>query len=400
MTAQVPPDDIEPAQIEIGQTEIGQIEIGQPGPFDPRPFDVVVIGGGIIGLAHAFHAATAGARVAVVERDVRAVGASIRNFGHICISVQSGALFEYASAGRADWLSLANKAGFWAAECGTVVLAQEADELAVLEDLAAGGERDVTLLSAAETRSRVPVACDLVGGALLPLDLRVDPLQAAAAIAHWLAEQGVTFFWSTSALSVEPNLVHTSRGTIRTERTIVAVGHDVDRLYPRIASEHGIRRCTLHMLQLRAANGIRVDPAVLTGYSMLRYSGFATSPALEAVRSRLRAADPDAIAADLNLMFTQRPNGDLVLGDTHEYAAVADPFCDESLDDLLLGYARRLLGDQFGVSKRWQGVYASAKEPYLLAAPSPQVRVVSVTTGVGMTISFGLAKQVIDDLFA
>ncbi|MGZ6013763.1 MAG: FAD-dependent oxidoreductase, partial [Caulobacteraceae bacterium] len=41
-------------------------------------FDLAVIGGGVIGLAHAYWAARAGLRVAVVEKDPRANGASIR----------------------------------------------------------------------------------------------------------------------------------------------------------------------------------------------------------------------------------------------------------------------------------------------------------------------------------
>ncbi|MEI9965413.1 MAG: FAD-dependent oxidoreductase [Caulobacteraceae bacterium] len=41
------------------------------------PFDLVVIGAGVIGLAHAYMAAKAGKRVAVIERDVRANGASV-----------------------------------------------------------------------------------------------------------------------------------------------------------------------------------------------------------------------------------------------------------------------------------------------------------------------------------
>lgn len=53
-----------------------------------RLFDLAVVGGGIIGLAHAYMAAKAGKRVAVIEKDVRANGASIRNFGFITVTGQ------------------------------------------------------------------------------------------------------------------------------------------------------------------------------------------------------------------------------------------------------------------------------------------------------------------------
>lgn len=361
--------------------------------------DVLVVGAGVVGLAHAVHATAQGLSVAVVDRDARAVGASIRNFGHICITAQVAKTLDFALAGRADWLRVAKESGFWARDAGSVVIAQAADEVAVLEDFAAERGCDVIMLSAAEVHQRVPLSCEVVGGAWLPLDLRVDPRAAMPAIAEWLAGQGVRFHWSTTVLGVEGNQVRTSRGTIRAERVIVAVGHDVDYLYPAVARAHGISRCSLHMLQLANPSPAVIDPAVMTGYSLLRYPGFAVSPSLNAVRARLTAEDREGMDAELNLMFTQRPDGDIVFGDTHEYAAAVEPFQDESRDDLLLSHARRLFGTaELTVRRRWQGVYAFADEPFLIASPADHVRVVSVTSGVGMTVSFGLARHVIDGL--
>jgi len=51
------------------------------------------------------------------------------------------------------------------------------------------------------------------------------------------------------------------------------------------------------------------------------------------------------------------------------------------------------------VRERWQGVYARAPHEFLKAAPADGIRVVSVTTGIGMTCGLGLAESVIDDLW-
>jgi FAD dependent oxidoreductase TIGR03364 len=181
----------------------------------------------------------------------------------------------------------------------------------------------------------------------------------------------------------------------------VCVGHDVDRLFPGLAARAGVERCALHMLVVAAPGGRRYPAAVLTGTSLLRYPGFAAQPTAAAVRARIARDAPALLAADVNLMFTQRPGGDLLVGDTHHRGGTVDPFRDEAVDDLLLAEAGRLLGTgRPAVRQRWRGVYASAPAEFLVATPAPGVRVVSVTSGIGMTCAFGLAVEVLDDLLA
>lgn len=359
--------------------------------------DLVVVGAGILGLAHAYHALSKGLRVVVVERDARAAGASIRNFGHCCITVQDGAALHYARRGRQHWLDAATAAGFWAREAGTLVVARQEDEWAVLKDLrAARGPDAVHLLDPVAVQRLAPVR-GTIGGALLPGDLRVDPRAAVPAIAHWLDRQGVTFLWSTAAHAVDHGVVTTSRGPIGADRVVVAVNHDVDRLFPGLGAP--IKRCSLHMLQIRPHRDVSIRPAVLTGHSMLRYAGFGVSDSLRQVRARIARDEPDAAAAGLNLMLTQRPDGDLVIGDTHTYDDVPDVFARESWDALIVNKIRDLLDiGEFDVRYRWQGIYASAADPFLVAELSPGVHVVSVTSGIGMTTSFGLAADVVDQL--
>lgn len=342
--------------------------------------DLVVVGAGVVGLAHAWHAVQRGLSVTVVERDEHAVGASVRNFGHGCFTAQDGVAFEYAMTARAEWLKLAREAGFWLRESGTIVVARHDDERAVLEEFASVREIELT-----------------AEGAFLPLDIRVNPREAVHAIAVLLAERGVTFQWSTNVLTVEPGLVRTARGEIRCRASVVAVGHDVDRFFPDLAEQHGVQRCQLRML--RVAHGGVIDPAVLTGFSMLRYDAFARCPGIEKVRSRLTHDHPELVEAGLNLMFTQLPDGSLTIGDTHHHSRTVDPYHPERLDDLVLTETARLLGaPTLHVLERWRGIYASAPEPFLAATPAPQVRVVSVTSGIGMTTALGLAPAVLDDL--
>lgn len=370
-----------------------------------EPADLVVVGAGIVGLAHAIEALGRGLRVVVLERDERAVGASIRNFGHICTTPQDGVALEYARAARERWLAVGGKAQFPVRQDGTLVVARTPAELAVLEEFrSARGSEEVRLLTADGVRRHLSLAGDEVrGGALLPLDLRVDPPEAVAAIASWLADEGVDLRWGTHVGAITPGdagvVVHTGRGPVRARRVVHASGHDVDRLFPEVAAAAGVRRCLLRMLEVAPPGGVEIAPAVLTGTSMLRYGGFAATPSAGRVRAEIAAATPELLDVAMNLMLTQRPDGSIVLGDTHHYDRTHLPFEDEEVSALVLREGERLLGRPLTVRRRWRGLYADAPSTdFLVAEPHRGVRVVSVTSGIGMTTALGLAPTVLDDL--
>ncbi len=366
----------------------------------PGHSDLLVVGAGIVGLAHAVEAAARGCTVTVLDRDDRAVGASIRNFGHITLTAQTGRALAYGLAGRGRWIDLAAKAGFWLRESGSVVVARAEDELAVLAEFAeTRGAEQVQLLDRAAVADRLPLLDPAtIGGAGLPLDLRVDPRQAVPAITDWLAGAGVRFHWGVNVLQAAAGEVVSTAGRFTADRVIIAVGHDVDRLAPEAAAAVDLQRCLLQMLEVTPDRPATVEPAVLSGLSLLRYSGFAACPSAPAVRSRIVGQDPELLRLAVNLMYTQRPDGALVIGDTHTYGRTHDPFDDEATAELIIRESARLLGtDRLRVRRRWRGVYASSdRTDFLITDLDPATRVVSVTSGIGMTTAFGLAVDVLD----
>jgi D-hydroxyproline dehydrogenase subunit beta len=353
-------------------------------------YDLAVVGAGIVGLAHAHAARMRGLRVVVIERSTAITGSSIRNFGHIGTGMHVGRAREYAERSRGIWLDLAEKSGFWLKQSGSVVVARAADELAVLEESGVGD-----LLSADEIESSVPVV-GAIGGMRSALDLQVDPREAAPAIAAHLHASGVEFRWRTSALGVESGTVHTGRGEIHADCVVVATNFDIDQLYPDLAEHHGVVRCALDML---LADGMGLGLPLLTGSSMLRYSAFASAPSAAAVRARFESEHPELLELDVNQMYTERPDGTLVVGDTHVRGTAVAPFQNEASFSVLERITRELFGRRLRVRERWQGVYASAPEEFLFESPAPGVRVVAVTTGIGMTTGLGLGDAVVADLF-
>lgn len=374
--------------------------------------DLIVIGAGIVGLAHAAEAARRGLSVTLLERDHRAVGASVRNFGHVCATAQSGRALDYALTSRERWIELGAEAGIDVRQVGTLVLARHEDEARVLREFAqTRGPAQVRLLDADEARELTAQPLPgVIAAAHLPLDLRVDPREAVPALAAHLSAQGVDVRFNTHVTDITPGAdgaagapvtVRTNRGTFTAARVVHAVGHDVDRLFPELAAEVDLKRCRLQMLEVAPPVEGELGPAFLTGLSMLRYGGLAATPAAHDVRERIQHSAPELLDVQMNFMLTQRPEGSLVLGDTHVDEDSTSPFDDEILAQLLLREGAELFGQELQVRRRWRGVYAhSATTDFLVAAPHPAVRVVSVTSGIGMTTSFGLAPEVLDSLLA
>jgi glycine/D-amino acid oxidase-like deaminating enzyme len=163
-----------------------------------------------------------------------------------------------------------------------------------------------------------------------------------------------------------------------------------------MAERHGVVRCALDML---LADGVGLGLPLMTGSSMLRYSAYASTPSAAALRARFERDHPELLQRDVNQMYTERPDGTLIVGDTHVRDTAVSPFQEEESFAMLERITGELFGRPVRVRERWQGVYASAPEDFLVEAPADGVRVVAVTTGIGMTTGLGLGDAVIDELF-
>src|SRR5258708_4743859 len=122
--------------------------------------EVAVVGGGIIGLAHAWLAARRGWSVVLFERHEFAQGASIRNFGMIWpIGQPAGERLQLALRSRAIWSDVVEETGIQVASTGSVHLAYRDDEAAVIHEFAEAGPRHgyrCRLMNAEQVRAATP----------------------------------------------------------------------------------------------------------------------------------------------------------------------------------------------------------------------------------------------------
>jgi FAD dependent oxidoreductase TIGR03364 len=363
-------------------------------------FDLLVVGAGILGLAHALIAARAGLRVGVVERDAQANGASIRNFGFITVTGQGAPeTWRRARRARAIWAEICDTAGIPVLHRGLLMAARRPQALAVLEEFAAGpmGEGCRVL-----PRAALPAPLRQDGAVLAalhsPHELRVESRTAIPRLAAWLADaHGVTFLPRRAALHAGNGRVETSHGTLHAERVVICPGTDLATLFPDAFARRGSTLCKLHMLRL-ADPGWRLPAAVMSDLGLHRYRGYAGCTALPSLRACLQAEQPAHLEHGVHLIVVQSADGTLVVGDSHHYGATPDPFQPDAVDRLILDEFAAVLGAPPAVVERWTGTYPSGPEDAFFEAVAPGVRLVSVTSGTGASTAFGLAEDVLRDL--
>lgn len=367
-------------------------------------YDVAIVGAGIVGLSHALAALKRGKSVVVIDRDARAVGASIRNFGFITITGQRrGATWKRARRSRDVWVSLAEEAGIPIEHRGLLVVGRRAESEAVLDAfIKTEMGVDCELLSAAQSRARHPTigGVDLSCALWSPHEVRVESRRAIPTIAAYLTEKGVTFLWQTAVRSISAPKVETSRGLVEAEVIIACPGDDLSTLFPERIAAYGVTRCKLHMMRL-ATPGFRLPGAIMSDLSLVRYRGYADLPESKALRRRLETEQAAHLDNGVHLIVVQSGDGSLVVGDSHHYDATPDPFAPEDVDELVRDEFVHALGlPAPAVMERWTGTYASAPEDMFRDTPEPGVRLVMVTSGTGASTAFAIAEETLADLFS
>jgi len=241
---------------------------GLPGDHQVlKTFDLAVVGGGIVGLANAYAAAKAGKRVAVIERDARANGASIRNFGFITVSGQErGDSWRLARRTRDIWAEIAPMAGIAIEHRGLMLTARSPEALAVIEaflDTEMGEGCRLMSPDGFRTQAHGWGGPDLQGALFSPHELRVESRTAIPRLTAWLEESlGVVFFNETVVFAATPPRLQTSRGVIEAGAVVVCPGDDFVTLYPERLAGYDLKKCRLSMLKL-ADPGFRLSAALM-----------------------------------------------------------------------------------------------------------------------------------------
>ncbi len=368
----------------------------------------IVIGAGIVGLATAKALSEQGYQVTVYDRHPRALGASIRNFGMVWpVGQPAGDAFSWAVRSRDAWKDICGRVGAWHEQTGSLHLAYSDIELAVLEDyvLQYRGERSCAMLTPEETLRKSPAANPegLKGALWSSEEVIVDPREAIGAVADFLTEQrSVRFRWNTCVSRIVDNAVYVGEKSVQQAEVIVLCsGADFETLYPGLFGSLPITKCKLQMMRLEAQPaGWRIGPPLCGGLSLLHYGAFLATPSIQPLREWAEREMAEYLKWGIHVMVSQHGNGELTIGDSHEYGLSPDPFDRQSINKLIVDYL-----DGFArfkdrrLTQSWNGVYAKMTDgqSYLFQQADDHVFVLNALSGAGMTLSFGLAAHVVEN---
>jgi FAD dependent oxidoreductase TIGR03364 len=367
-----------------------------------RSVDIAIVGGGIVGLAHAYMALRKGYRVVLFEREQFAVGASVRNFGLVWpIGQEPGIMFDRAMRSRNHWQELAAAAGFWINKSRSMHLAYHDDEWDVLQefvDLYAGEEYECSLLKGAKVSAVSPVVRTegLKGGLLSETECTVYAREAIRTIPHYLVEKyGLILRFGHVVTEIALPTVKTARETWQAQRVFVCSGADFETLYPTNFDRYPVTKCKLQMLKAIPERPVSIGPTLCAGLTLRHYAAFSKCKSLAALDKRYDALSETYKRHGIHVLLAQNAAGELIIGDSHHYSMTTEPFDLEPVTDAILDYLSSFaeLG-RLTITERWNGVYPKLPgATELVLNPEKNVTVVTCLSGAGMTLSLGLAEE-------
>ena len=369
----------------------------------------IVVGAGILGLATARALAQKGYQVTVIEKSQFSLGSSVRNFGMLWpVGQPDGKLYNRAVRTKEIWLDYLHAAKIPYNACGSLHLAYCKEEMNVVEEIGSffkSKNRPVSVIS------KQTVLDDYNGingeglmGALRSEDEAIiDPREGIRKLPPYLSEKyDVQFIWGTAITSVTSNAVFAGKTKYSADMICVCSGADFETLYPAQFKQQPIIKTKLQMMRFKHKDPTyRIGASICGGLSLLHYKSFTASSSLTKLRMKIEEEIPEYLKYGIHVMVSQNNEGELTVGDSHEYALDFDPFDKIEINNMILDYLKKLIHiDQWEMIQSWNGVYPimtnGASDLFL--NPEPGVYILNGIGGHGMTMSFGFAEEMINNI--
>ena len=369
----------------------------------------IVVGAGILGMATARALAINGYAVKVIERSQFSIGASIRNFGMLWpIGQPDGQLYDRAIRSREIWKEYLNSSSIPFNSCGSLHLAYSKQEWDVLEELSTvfqDSGRPVNLITPEQIGNRFDgiKQTNLKGGLFSNDEVIIDPREGIRNLPLYLNQKfGIEFIWGTAISRVKPGSVFSGITRFDADLIFICSGADFEILYPEVFNQQKITKCKLQMMRFVSDKpNYNLGTSICGGLSLLHYKSFTASKALGILKAKLQNELPEHLKWGIHVMVAQNMQGELTVGDSHEYGLDFDPFDKHLINQLILDYLKNMVHiDQWRLIESWNGIYPKMTngKTDLHIEVENGVHILNGIGGNGMTLSFGLAEEVINKI--
>jgi FAD dependent oxidoreductase TIGR03364 len=369
----------------------------------------IVVGAGIVGLATARALSLKGFKVTIIEKSQQAVGASIRNFGMLWpIGQPEGQLYNRALRSKAIWKDIADSVGLWYDEVGSLHVAHHQDEWQVLQELYENFKqngRPVELLNknAILEKYNGVNSKGLIGGLYSATETIVNPRVAIAAVAKYLEEYlDVQFIWGKAVTNIISGKIWMGNETLEADIVCICSGADFETLYPQQFQQLAITKCKLQMMRFTSNTpNNRMGVSLCGGLSLIHYNSFKVAASLPQLKERYEAEMSDYLQWGIHVMVSQNDQGELTVGDSHEYGLTFDPFDKTFINGMVMNYLNEFaITDNWQLIQSWHGIYPKMTngDTNVFLQPDKNVYIINGLGGAGMTLSFGFAEECVNTI--
>lgn len=381
------------------------------------PYDLIVIGGGILGTFHAYHALKAGKKVLQLEKDNFPVGATVRNFGQVIPSGMTGEWFNYGLRSVEIYQEIQREFDISVRKNGSVYIASDPDEQTLIHELKAYYDTlgySQSLLNPQQILNKYSSIQESYAKEALFFDqeISVEP----NLMIHRLHEYMKTKFEHFTLLYDSPVIdcysasndaeVRLTNGDkFKATKIVLCNGYEFKLLFKDLFKASGQVISKLQMMRTAPVKKIALAGNILTGLTIRRYESFEEyCPSFKTIP--LPAHYEELKAYGIHLLFKTAPDGSVIIGDSHEYASATN-FDDlgfnlnSHINELMLAEASRIVNfDVRNIAATWAGFYPQHPDKHILEYDiDNRIHIPTCIGGKGMTASAGYAEASIKELF-
>lgn len=380
--------------------------------------DIIVVGGGIVGTFHAYHAAKMGYKVLLVERNPAPNGATVRNFGMVSTAtIAAPGIWEgYANVTNQLYRNLQEEfeTDLTLEQKGTLYLVETELEDRILKEFTELRQKsgyNATYLPKDEVLKNFDFAQPeyVKGGLLLPDDMAVNPRKFIHLLHKELTKRKIFQYQPNTYITTVKKEVNcyqlkdTFGNQYLAEKVFICNGIDYQTLFPALFKQNELITTKLHMLETYPQEKTHIPHNILSGLSLRRYPGFQICPSIKAFYNS--PCDQKYLDLGIHLLFKQTAEGSVIIGDSHHYY----PFdgshsinfdVEDETNEAILEYGQRMVKlDTWNMKRLWLGYYSSYKHGEVFThSVDENLHIATGIGGKGMSTGPGFSKANIEKL--